>query len=177
MVAESNSANIFKIGLLVFEILHNQHFRMPYLLWFSSNCNGVWCSKWQNIPWIRSWKDFSNRTSRSKVMTKFQLICKCYAITCNTCIVYVYSFFSFGLSIHNSVNSRPNHFKISKVVVDRRTSGSRSITSSIYLNWNISVIYCQIEIKLVSIKAEWRWVLFRKNYFFKLLPVSQTWRH
>ena len=26
MVAESDSANIFKIGLLVFEILHNQHF-------------------------------------------------------------------------------------------------------------------------------------------------------
>ena len=69
MVAESDSANIFKIGLLVFEIL-------------------------QNIPWIRSWKDFSNRTSRSKVMTKFQFICKCYAITCNTCKVHVYSFFA-----------------------------------------------------------------------------------
>ena len=26
MVAESDSANMFKIGLLVFEILHNQHF-------------------------------------------------------------------------------------------------------------------------------------------------------
>ena len=87
MVAESDSANIFKIGLLVFEILHNQHFRMPYLLWFQSNCNGVCCSTWQNIPWIRSWKDFSNRTSCSKVMTKFQFICKCYAITCNTCKV------------------------------------------------------------------------------------------
>ena len=31
MVAESDSANIFKIGLLVFEILHNRHFRMPYI--------------------------------------------------------------------------------------------------------------------------------------------------
>ena len=26
-------------------------------------------------------------------MTKFQFICKCYAITCNTCKVYAYSFF------------------------------------------------------------------------------------
>ena len=59
---------------------------------------------------------------------------------------------SFGLSIQNSVNSWPDHFKISKVVVDKRTSGCRCITSSIYLNWNISVIYCRIEIKLVSIK-------------------------
>ena len=72
---------------------------------------------------------------------------------------------SFGLSIHNSVNSWPNHFKISKVVVDKRTSGCRSITSSIYLNWNISVSYCRIEIKLVSVKAEWRWVLFCENHF------------
>ena len=38
-------------------------------------------------------KIFSNRTRRSKVMTKFQFICKCYAITCNTCKVHVYSFF------------------------------------------------------------------------------------
>ena len=29
MVAESAVANSFKIGLLVFEILHNQYFRMP----------------------------------------------------------------------------------------------------------------------------------------------------
>ena len=72
---------------------------------------------------------------------------------------------SIGLSIHNSVNSWPNDFKLLKVVVDKRTSGCRSITSSIYLNWNISVIYCRIEIKLVSVKAEWRWVLFCKNYF------------
>ena len=58
---------------------------------------------------------------------------------------------SFGLSIHSSVNSWPNHFKISKVVVHKRTSVCRSVTSSIYLNWNISVIYCRIEIKLVSV--------------------------
>ena len=32
---------------------------------------------------------------------------------------------SIDLSIHNSVNSWPNHFKISKVVVDKRTSGYR----------------------------------------------------
>ena len=83
---------------------------------------------------------------------------------------------SFGLSIHNSVKSWPNHFKISKVVVDKRTSGCRSRTSSIYLNWNISVIYFRIETKLVSVKAEWLWVLFCKNYFLKSLPVSQKWR-
>ena len=76
-------------------------------------------------------------------MTIFQFICKCYAITCNTCKVH--SFFVVGLFIHNSVNSCPNHFKDSTVVVDKRTSGCRSITSSIYLNWNISVIYFRIE--------------------------------
>ena len=32
MVAESNAANIFKIGHLVFEILHDQHFKMSYLV-------------------------------------------------------------------------------------------------------------------------------------------------
>ena len=31
MVAKSDDANSFKIGLLVFEILHNQHFKMSYL--------------------------------------------------------------------------------------------------------------------------------------------------
>ena len=44
---------------------------------------------------------------------------------------------SFGLSIHNSVDSWPNHFKFSTAFVDKRTSGCRSITSSIYLNWNM----------------------------------------
>ena len=72
---------------------------------------------------------------------------------------------SFGLSIHKSVNSWPNHFKISKVVVDKGTSGCRSITSSIYLNWNIFVIYCRFEIKLVSVKAEWRRVFFVRITF------------
>ena len=132
-------------------------------------------SKWQNIPRTRSWKDFSNRTSGSKVMTIFQFICECYVITCNTCKVH--SFFVVSLSIHNSVNSWPNHFKVATVVVDKRTSGYQSFTSSIYINWNISVIYCRIEIKLVSVKAEWQGLLFRKHYFLKSLPVSQTWRH
>ena len=31
MVAESVEANIFEIGQLVFEILHNQHFTMSHL--------------------------------------------------------------------------------------------------------------------------------------------------
>ena len=34
------------------------------------------------------------------------------------------------------------------------TSGFEGIMSSIYLNWNISAIYCQIEIKLVWVKPE-----------------------
>ena len=41
------------------------------------------------------------------------------------------------------------------------------ITSSIYLNWNISVIYCRFEIKLILVKAEWRWLLFRKRTFLR----------
>ena len=101
------------------------------------------------------------------VMQKHAIHVKC---------MYILSL-SFGLSIHNSVNSWPNHFTISKVVVDKRTSGWRSIMSTIYLNWNITVIYCRIKIKLVSVKAEWWWVLFRKSYFLKSLPVSQSWRH
>ena len=56
------------------------------------------------------------------------------------------------------------------------TSGFGGITSSIYLNWNISIIYCQNEIKLVLVKAEWQWLLFLKTNFMPL-PVSQTWRH
>ena len=35
MVAESAGENSFKIGLLVFEILHNQYFPKPYLLSFN----------------------------------------------------------------------------------------------------------------------------------------------
>ena len=63
-------------------------------------------------------------------------------------------FLSLGLSVHNSVNSWPNYFNLSTVVVDKGTSGCRGITSSLYLNWNISVIYCRIEIKLVLVKAK-----------------------
>ena len=44
-------------------------------------------------------------------------------------------------------------------------SGWRGITSSIYLNWNLSVIYCRFEIKLFSVKAECGWLLYRKNHF------------
>ena len=68
-------------------------------------------------------------------MTKFQFICKCYAITCNTCKVQVYSFFVLWfvpfktLLILNRITSN----RISKVVVDKQTSGCRNITSSIYL--------------------------------------------
>ena len=69
----------------------------------------------------------------------------------------------YGLSIHNSFNSWPNVFTFSTVVVDKGTSGCRSITSSI--NWNISFIYDRIKIKLVLEKAEWRCLLIRKNYF------------
>ena len=57
------------------------------------------------------------------------------------------------------------------------TSGFGGITSSTYLNWNIFVLYCQIEIKLVLVKAEWWWLSFLKKYFSMSLPVSQTWRH
>ena len=41
------------------------------------------------------------------------------------------------------------------MVVDKGTSGLIGITSSLYSNWNISVIYCRIEIKLVLVKAEY----------------------
>ena len=37
-------------------------------------------------------KIFLNQTSCSKVIAIFQFICNCYAITCNTCKVHVYSF-------------------------------------------------------------------------------------
>ena len=74
----------------------------------------------------------------------------------------------YCLSIHNSFSSCPNDFKFSTVVVDKVTSCCRSITSSIYLNWNISVIYHQIKIKLVLEKAEWRCLLFRKKILFKV---------
>ena len=45
------------------------------------------------------------------------------------------------------------------------TSGWQGIWWSIYLNWNISFIYCRFEIKLILVKAEWWWLLVRKNTF------------
>ena len=72
---------------------------------------------------------------------------------------------SFDFSIHISAHSWPRHFKFPTIVVEKGTSGFRGITSSIYLNWNISIISCQIEIKLVLVKAEWQWLLFLKNIF------------
>ena len=63
---------------------------------------------------------------------------------------------SFDLSIHNSVNSWPNHFKFSTVVVVRGTSGCKYDTSSIFLNWDISVINCRIEFKSALAKWDWR---------------------
>ena len=52
------------------------------------------------------------------------------------------------------------------MVVDNGTSGCQGITSSLYLNWNISVIYCRIEVKFVLVKAKWWWLLFGKNTFY-----------
>ena len=72
---------------------------------------------------------------------------------------------SFDFSFHISAHSWPGHFKFPTIVVEKGTSGFRGITSSIYLNWNISIISCQIEIKLVLVKAEWQWLLFLKNIF------------
>ena len=48
--------------------------------------------------------------------------------------VNAYSLLSLGLSIRNSVNSGPNYFKLSTVVVDKETSGCMGITSSLYSN-------------------------------------------
>ena len=52
------------------------------------------------------------------------------------------------------------------MVVDNGTSVCQGITSSLYLNWNISVIYCRIEVKFVLVKEEWWWLLFGKNTFY-----------
>ena len=52
----------------------------------------------------------------------------------------------------------------------------RGITSSIYLNWNISIISCQIEIKLVLVKAEWQWLLFLKTFLYVTSGLAE-WRH
>ena len=122
-------------------------------------------------------KIFLNRTSRSKVMNIFQITSQYYAIACNTCKVHAHSFFIIW-TVHSLLcQLLKNSLKISTVVFEKGTSGYLAITSSIYLNWNISVIYFQIDIKLVLINAEWRWLLFRKKHFAMSLPVSQTWRH
>ena len=75
---------------------------------------------------------------------------------------------SLCLSVHNSVNSWRNFFKLSTVVVDKGTAACRGIRSSLNWNWNtcISVIYCRIEVKLVLVKAKFfKRLLFRKKYF------------
>ena len=50
--------NSFKIGQLVFEILHNQYFQMQYLLQFQCYWHGVFCHKWSNVLYSRTRKDF-----------------------------------------------------------------------------------------------------------------------
>ena len=73
---------------------------------------------------------------------------------------------SFDLSIHNSSRSWSRHFKFQTIIVEKGTSGFGGITSSIYLNWNISIINGQFEVKLVLVKAEWQWLLFLKQHVF-----------
>ena len=58
------------------------------------------------------------------------------------------------MSIHNLVISLPNHFKFSTVVVEKGTSGYIGMTSSISLNWHISVIYGRIELKPALAKSD-----------------------
>ena len=60
------------------------------------------------------------------------------------CIFFLFHW----LSIHNSVNSLLNYFKLSTVVVKKGTSGWRGIMSSTYLNCNISFINCRINVKV-----------------------------
>ena len=100
---------------------------------------------WSHIniiwPWRSSWQLWSSASS-----------------------MYILSL-SFDFSIHISAHSWPRHFKFPTIVLEKGTSGFRGITSSIYLNWYISIISCQNEIKLVLVKAEWQWLLFLKNIF------------
>ena len=63
-------------------------------------------------------------------------------------------------------NSWLSHFKFWSMVVEKGSSGWRGITSSIYLNWNISVINCRFGIKLNSVKEELSWLLVRKKALF-----------
>ena len=51
MVAESAGGKSFKIGLLVFEILHNQYFGIQYLLQFQS---------YLNVMFVTNGKTFSD---------------------------------------------------------------------------------------------------------------------
>ena len=51
-------------------------------------------------------------------------------------------------------------------LLNKGTAGQRGITSSIYLNWNISSIYCRFEIKLCFGKSRTMMtLLFIKNHF------------
>ena len=77
-----------------------------------------------------------------------------------------FSFLSLGSSVHNSVNSWPNFFNLSTVVVDKETSGCHGITSSLYLNWNISVIYCRIERNLFQLRQNDDDFYFVKSTFY-----------
>ena len=98
-------------------------------------------------------------------MAKFQFICKCYAITCNTCKVHVYSFFVLWFvhsklcqflteSLQNLKGGRwQMNFRLPKYYVI-------NIFKLEYLRYILSD-----EIKLVSIKAKWWWILFGKNSF------------
>ena len=71
----------------------------------------------------------------------------------------IYPFITPPILDHVTSNFELSSFK-------KGTSGFGGITSSIYLNWNISVIYFQVEIKLVLVKAEWQWLLSLKKTFF-----------
>ena len=76
--------------------------------------------------------------------------------------------FSFGVSVNKSVNSLPNRFKFSTVVVEKRTSGYIGMTSSISLNWNISVIYCRIELKPALAKSDFYLHLYFNMICYKI---------
>ena len=70
---------------------------------------------------------------------------------------------------HTKLNYWPNHFKISKVVVDKWTSGCRSITSSIYLKLEylryLLSDWDQTCFGKSRMKVSF---FFRKNYFSKV---------
>ena len=84
---------------------------------------------------------------------------------------------SFGLSIHNSVNSWPNHFKFSH--------GGRLQTNFRLPNYYVIDIFKLEYLRYLLSesdqtcfgKSRMTVTLFRNKYFLKSLPVSQTWRH